>query len=125
MFFTTRKIGRVYVLRLLLANGDVVHKVGMCKSSRSTDRMFEILRSWFNTFRYVPHAVLKLDHECENPEELEKYFHKVLSSYNYRPEYNVQGYTEMFVGLDEIRLTHFIKNTYRDPGKLSKESYQV
>lgn len=125
MFFTTKELGRVYVIRMVLPCGTTVHKVGMTNSNRATDRLFELLRSWFNSFRYVPYARLRLDHECHNPSKIEAYIHKVLSRCRYNPEFPVQGHTEMFIGVNEVSLIHFIKNTDTIPEELSKEQYKV
>lgn len=108
-FFKRRDIGRVYVIRITLPDSTVVHKVGMCHSDRATDRMMEILKSWFTYFRFVPYSVLKLDMECQNAARIEKYIHHVLEPLAFEPNHKVQGYTEMFVNVDENRLIWFIK----------------
>jgi len=125
MFFKRKDLGRVYVIRMLLLDGTVVHKVGMTHSDRATDRFFEILRSWFNTFRYVPASRLRLDHECENPEAIEKFMHKVLKEYKYSPGKPVQGHTEMFAGVDEVRLIHFLSNTDKAIKGVSDNHYKI
>ena len=125
MFFTRREIGRVYVIRMTLPCGTKVLKVGMTNSNRATDRVFEILRSWFNSFRYVPHTSLRLDHECYDPAKVETFIHKVLGRYAYDPGMKVQGYTEMFVGINELKLLHFIKNTEMVPEGLSGADYRI
>lgn len=109
-FFKRMDIGRIYVIKLVLPDGLVVHKVGMCNSSRSTDRMMEILRSWFNKFRFVPYAELRLDMECHNPRKIEAYIHKILRPVSFTPTYKVQGHTEMFCSLDETKLICFLKS---------------
>jgi hypothetical protein len=109
-FFKRRDIGRVYVIRITLPDSTVVHKVGMCHSDRATDRMMEILRSWFTYFRFVPYSELKLDMECQNASRIEKYIHHILEPLAFEPNHKVQGHTEMFVGVDEQRLIWFIRN---------------
>ena len=103
-------IGRVYVIKLVLPDSTVVHKVGMCHSSRSTDRLMEILKSWFNYFRFVPYAELRLDMKCEHPLKIEKFIHKILEPNSFEPEFPVQGRTEMFLDVDEVRLIWFMKS---------------
>ncbi len=124
-FFTRQDIGRVYVIKMTLPDDTVVHKVGMCNSARSTDRMFEILRSWFNSYRFVPHAELRLDMQCHNPAKIESYIHKVLRPVQFEPNYKVQGGTEMFTDIDESKLIWFLKacssSSYKEFPKLDDD----
>jgi len=41
-FFKRKDIGRVYVVKMVLPGGAIIHKIGMCHSNRATDRMMEI-----------------------------------------------------------------------------------
>lgn len=109
-FFTRGTVGRVYVIRLDLPDGCVVHKIGMVNSDRATDRFMEILRSWFCAYRFVPYAKLRLDLETRFPRELEAYIHKVLANYRFVPDEDVEGKTEMFTDIDEFRLLHHLKS---------------
>jgi hypothetical protein len=101
--------GRLYVIKLVLENNDVVHKIGMTHSPRSTDRMMEILRSWFMQYRYVPLAKLRLDHATGVPLLFEQHMHKVLNDYKWVPSKKVDGGQEMFKDLDEKVLLKYIK----------------
>lgn len=103
-------IGRVYVIKLTLPNGDIVHKIGMTHSARSTDRMMEILRSWFTAYRYIPHTELRLDKETGVPLLLEKHMHEVLKEWKYIPDKRVDGYQEMFIDLDEDIVLDYLKH---------------
>lgn len=109
-FFTRKDYGRLYVIKLTFPDGLVVFKVGMTNTDRSIDRMMEILRSWFTKYRFIPHTELKLDREALNPLRLEKLAHKVLKDYQWVPDMKVDGGTEMFTGLDELRLLHFLRH---------------
>lgn len=124
-FFERQDIGRVYVVKLILPDETVVHKVGMCHSSRATDRMMEILRSWFTAFRFVPYAELRLDMQCNNAMQIESYLHKILKSNAFEPDFKVQGSTEMFIDIDENRLLWFtrslINSNYVVPPAISKK----
>jgi hypothetical protein len=102
-------VGRVYVLQITLDDGELVHKVGMCHSPRSTDRMMEILRSWFTQYRYVPLTRLRLDFETGVPLLVEKHMHDVLSDWQWVPDKKVDGGQEMFKGLDEVEVIRYIK----------------
>ena len=108
-FFKRQDIGRVYVVKLILPDSTIVHKVGMTHTDRATDRMMEILRSWFSYFRYVPYAELKLDMQCNNPLEIEAYMHSILRPLSFTPKFKVQGSTEMFTGVNEYKLLTFMK----------------
>ena len=128
-FFTRQDIGRVYVIRATLPDDTVLYKIGMVNSSRSVDRMMEILRSWFQAYRFVPYTELRLDRECSHPYQLEQFMHKVLARYQWVPSKKVDGGTEMFIGLDERRLLHYLRNfneqNFTTPLELSDEQYQV
>lgn len=108
-FFQRQEIGRLYVIKMVLPDDTVVHKIGMTNSNRSTDRMLEILRSWFMHFRFVPYTELRLDLQCQDPGKLEKHIHKILESKRFTPNYKVEGGTEMFVELNEVRVIHYLK----------------
>ena len=126
-FFTRRDIGRIYVIRMELPDGYVVHKIGMTKSDRALDRMMEILRSWFSRFRFVPYTELKLDMQTGYPKELETHIHKILSNHQFHPHMKVDGGTEMFIGIDEFRVIHYLKSFNEDlipKLKMSDEDYK-
>jgi len=102
--------GRVYVIKLTLPGNKVIYKIGMTHSPRSTDRMMEILRSWFMQYRYVPHAELRLDKETGVPLLLEKHMHEVLSEWKYVPDKKVDGAQEMFTDINEEYLLDYLKH---------------
>ena len=100
---------RIYVLRIDTLDNEIIYKVGMCNTDRVTDRMMEILRSWFCSYRYVPTTKLLLNINCVGVKNVEAYLHSVLQSNRYAPKYKTDGCTEMFVNLDETRLLWFVK----------------
>jgi Mlc titration factor MtfA (ptsG expression regulator) len=110
---------------MVLPDGTVVHKIGMCNSNRSVDRMLEILRSWFMKFRFIPYTELRLDMECPDPQKLEKHIHEILAEKQFIPNHKVEGGTEMFVELNEQRVLHYLrayaKSKYTDPPALTAE----
>lgn len=111
-----------------LPDGVVVHKIGMCKSNRSTDRMMEILRSWFTKFRFVPYTELRLDMETNYPVELEAHIHRVLDHKQFIPHMKVEGRTEMFTDIDEFRVLHYIRTFNEDLVPyldLTEENYRI
>lgn len=100
--------GRVYVMRFTLRCGKVVHKVGMCHSDRATDRMMEVARSFFNTYRYVPQIELRRDKKVVTPLLVEKHLHLVLDDWSYDFEKKFDGSTEFFEDLDESVLLDYL-----------------
>ena len=102
--------GRVYVLKVTLQDGTILHKVGMCKSARSIDRMMEILRSFFTTFRYVPNCELRKDKKVVVPLLVEQHMHKVLEDYSYTFDTKFDGSTEFFSDIDEEVLLEYLTN---------------
>lgn len=118
-FFATQQIGRVYVIRMVLPDDTVVHKIGMCKSSRSVDRMMELLRSWFMSFRFIPYIEMRLDMQCQEPAKLELHIHKVLDAVRWVPDHQVEGRTEMFTDVNEVRLLHYLRAWENAPGPIT------
>lgn len=114
MFFSRREVGRIYVIRMELPDGLIIHKIGMCNSDRSVDRMLEILRSWFMRFRFIPYCQLKLDMQTNYPKELESHIHQILKHKQFVPHMKVEGGTEMFHGLDEFRVLHYLRTFNED-----------
>jgi hypothetical protein len=114
-FFQRQDIGRLYVIKMVLPDGTIVHKIGMTHSSRSVDRMLEILRSWFMSFRFVPHSELRLDMESQEPAKLESHIHSILKHKQFIPQHKVTGGTEMFVELNEARVLHYIRACEKQP----------
>ena len=90
------EFGRLYVIKLVLKDGTEVHKIGMCNSDRSTDRMMEILRSFFMVYRYVPYAELRRDKKVRIPYVVETHIHRLLKEYRYRFDKKFSGSNEAF-----------------------------
>jgi len=119
------KYGRLYVLKIILKNGQIVHKVGMCKSSRSIDRMMEIVYSFFKVYRYIPHTELRRDKKVLVPLQVEQHIHRLLKDYKYVFDKKFGGSTEFFIDLDEEVLLDYLDNfKYIDllEGKTSLDS---
>lgn len=127
-FFARRDVGRIYVIRMELPDGLVVHKIGMVNSDRSVDRMMELLRSWFTKYRFVPYAEQKLDMSTSYPKELESHIHKILAHRRFLPHMKVDGGTEMFCGIDEFRVLHYLRTFNEDLAPmmdLTSHDYEV
>ena len=112
-FFTRQDSGRIYVIRMTLPDGLTVWKIGMTQREASLDRMFELLRSWFVRFRFVPYSELRLDMHTGYPKQLEAHIHGILSHKRYTPHMKVEGRTEMFTDIDEFRVLHYLRS-FRD-----------
>lgn len=108
-FFARQDIGRLYILKMVLPDDTIVHKIGMCNTDRVQDRMMEILRSWFMQYRFVPYTELRLSIETGYPKEFEAFIHKVLAPKRFIPHKKVSGGTEMFTDINEFRLIHYLK----------------
>ena len=114
-FFKKRGAGgRIYVIKMELPDGIVVHKIGMCNSDRTIDRMLELLRAWFMRYRYVPYTEQRLDMMTNYPKELEAHIHKILAHKRFIPHMKVEGGTEMFTGIDEMRVLHYLRTFNED-----------
>lgn len=127
MFFSRREVGRIYVIRMKLPDGAIIHKIGMCNSDRSVDRMMELIRSWFMKYRYAPYTELRLDMNTNYPKELERHIHKILKHKQWIPHMKVDGGTEMFHGIDEFRVLHYLRTFNEDlvpTLKLTDENYK-
>ncbi|MCP4487718.1 MAG: hypothetical protein GY820_10440 [Gammaproteobacteria bacterium] len=108
-FFSRQDKGRIYVLRMDLPDGTSVHKIGMVNTPRSTDRMMELIRSWFVKYRFIPYTELRLDLDTPYPVELESHIHRILDHKRFTPNEKVEGRTEMFTDLDELRVLQYLK----------------
>ena len=105
---TKSDTGRVYVLRVTLDDGTIVHKVGMCHSSRSNDRMMEILNGFHTVYRYVPMCKLRRDREFVTPHLVEKHLHSLLKDLSYKFDKKFGGSTEFFSEICEDTLLDYI-----------------
>ena len=127
MFHTRKKpvvedgYGRLYVLKFELDNGVILHKVGMCSSNRTVDRMMEILRSYFMVYRVVPKVTLRKDKKVVVPLLVEKHLHSLLADWNFRFDKKFDGSTEFFTDIDEEVLLDYIdKFDYRELLRVKK-----
>lgn len=89
----------------------------------------EILRSWFTKYRFVPYSELRLDMECNQPRKLEAHIHNVLRRFQFIPNEEVSGGTEMFIGINEFRvimyLRRFDERNFEYPLELDDADYDA
>jgi len=122
MFFTRKKLegkndgyGRLYVIKFEFDGGLVLHKVGMCNTNRTLDRLLEILRSFFVLKRYMPRVTIRKDKKTIAPLLVEKHMHGLLDEWNYDFGFRFDGSTEFFHSLDEEVLFDYLDNfDYRE-----------
>jgi hypothetical protein len=48
--------------------------------------------------------------ECNYPGDLEKHIHRILKSKRFEPDEKVEGGTEMFTEINEVRVIHYLRN---------------
>ena len=102
--------GRVYLFRVTLDDGSIIHKVGMTNSDRATDRMFEVLRSFFHSYRYSPKCELRKDKKVLVPRLVEKHLHGLLDDLKYTFSKKFDGSTEFFQDLDEESFIEYLND---------------
>ena len=137
MFFTRKKpeiasdgYGRLYVIKFEFDEGLVLHKVGMCNSNRTLDRLLEIMRSFFVINRYMPRATIRKDKRTKVPLLLERHMHSLLGEWSYSFDKAFAGSGEFFKDLDEEVLFDYLDNfDYRELLKttvaMKKEDYEA
>ena len=96
------------MFKFILDDDTTIWKVGMTHSARATDRMFEVLRSFFTTYRYVPRCELRRDKKVLIPRLVEKHLHELLVEWKYTFDKPFDGHTEFFKDLDEEVLLEYL-----------------
>jgi len=127
----TSVYGRVYIFELDI-DGEIVHKVGMVNSDsmgRVTDRLMEVLRSYFMVYRVVPRSRIVKAVKVRVPYYVETYAHSLLEGLEYHFDKKFDGCNEFFQGLDEVELGQYLeKFDYREllsgKQKMDKERYE-
>lgn len=103
--------GRVYIFELELQDGTVVRKVGMVNSDsmgRVTDRLMEVLRSFFMQYRYVPKSRIVKAKKFRIPYYVETYLHRLLDDIRYKFDKKFDGCKEFFVDLDVDEFSSYL-----------------
>jgi len=129
---TNNPYGRVYVFELVLDNGTIIHKVGMVNSdsmSRVTDRLMEVLRSFFMQYRYVPHSKIVKAKKYLVPYYVETHMHHLLEELKYVPDKKFDGSNELFVNLDIDEFTEYMsmfkyEELLRGHVSMAKDKYE-
>jgi len=103
--------GRVYVFAIVLEDGTEMYKVGMVNSdsmSRVTDRLMEVLRSFFMQYRYVPKSRIVKAKKFLVPYYVETHLHKLLAELKYRSDKKFDGSNELFTDIDLDELISYM-----------------
>ena len=103
--------GRVYIFELVLEDGTELYKVGMVNSdsmSRVTDRLMEVLRSFFMVYRYVPKSRIVKAKKFLIPYYVETHLHKLLAELKYKSDKKFDGSNELFADVDLDELVSYL-----------------
>ena len=74
----------------------VVYKIGMTTNPRPTDRLMEIVRSYYNKYRETPVAKILRYRTCNNVFATEAMLHRYFSDYRSTFDKQFDGCTECF-----------------------------
>jgi len=90
---------RVYIVKMRLyeCNEQFIYKIGKSSSKRSTDRMVEVIRSFFQSYRYTPFCKLLRDRECINGFDIETKLHQYFKHQQYYFSKKFDGSSEFFL----------------------------
>jgi len=108
----------VYILKVQLATGQVLYKIGVSKKRRHMDRMMEVLKDFFIKYRYVPFTSMKRFRVFPDAYEVERLLHARYKYCNHKFDKKFCGSTEFFSISDECELTEEYDRMHSD-----KESY--
>jgi len=100
---TPVKYRRLYLMRIILPSGMVVHKFGVASGNSSKERMLQICGSIFDKFRETPRIKLLRDRKVEADIvfKYENILHRFFSEYRYESKHKFDGITECFVLPDD------------------------
>ncbi len=93
------KVRRLYLMRIELPSGMLLHKIGVASHHSAKERMLTICGSIFDKFRETPKIKLVRDRKVDS-EKVFKYetmLHKFFSNYQYTSKHRFDGITECFV----------------------------
>ena len=95
--------GKLYVMRFILPE-KTVYKIGMTNHSRPTDRLMEIVRSYYEKYRETPIAKILRYRSCDNVFAVEAALHRYFGDYRSEFDKQFDGCTECFDIPEEIAL---------------------
>lgn len=111
--------GIVYILKMMLGDREdptVVYKIGVT-TRKIEERVLELVVSHFKIHRWFPQVVPRKFTRTTCYYEIEKELHDLYEGYRYNASEKIDGYTELFVGIDEEELIskyNEIMDKYKD-----------
>ena len=114
---TKTKDNVVYIIKVQLDNGLVLHKIGVTGYKREVDRMLEVLKGFFIQYRYVPFSSLKRFKRFSDAYAIEKLLHNEFVEYKYTFDKTFGGSTEFFLNIDEAKLIEFYDKIHSNQHK--------
>lgn len=85
----------LYVMKFVLDDGTIVHKIGIT-CINPVDRLMQILRSFFVTYRYTPRASIKRYRKVPGHFTKETQLHREFADFSHRFDRIFDGCTEFF-----------------------------
>jgi len=93
--------GKLYVMRFILPD-KTVYKIGMTSEPRATDRLMEIVRSYYNVYRETPIAKIMRYRSCDDVYAVEAMLHRYFKDYKCEFKKPFDGCTEIFEIDEEV-----------------------
>ena len=112
----------VYILKVQLATGQVLYKIGVSKEKRHMDRMMEVLKDFFIKYRYVPFTSMKRFRVFPDAYEVERIMHQQYKEYRYTFDKKFCGSTEFFTIENESELLEFYEKLHCNKENHTKRS---
>jgi len=112
----------VYILKVQLATGQVLYKIGVSKEKRHMDRMMEVLKDFFIKYRYVPFTSMKRFRVFPDAYEVERILHQRYKEYKYTFDKKFCGCTEFFTIGNEEDLLEFYEQLHCNKEHHTKRS---
>lgn len=94
-----RPIGTVYVLKVLLDSGEIIHKIGYTTRGLNS-RLLENALSLYNVLGYIPRISVRHEMTTRYYREIESYLLRELRSYRYEWCTEFNGCTE-YIKIDD------------------------
>jgi hypothetical protein len=99
--------GMIYIIKMVLDDGDIVYKVGLTKREKIQDRLGEVVISFFNAYRYIPRTTVKRFRITDGCYSKEAKLHRELKEHRYKFKTKFCGSTEFFKCDEETVITAY------------------
>ena len=111
----------VYIIKIQTAEGLQLYKIGVTTKNKHIDRLMEILKGYFNQYRYTPYAKLLRFRVFEDAFAIENRLHKHFKDSKYTFDKSFGGSTEFFEDIDEATLLELYDTIHTENQSNSKE----